>query len=221
MGGENTDWTGPSFCPPAPSNLYEVNQAATPGISQRLAALSESATMAITAKANALRAAGRSVIGFGAGEPDFATPAHIVEAAIAACSDARNHRYTPAIGLPELRDAVVAKTAEHSGFVVERSNVVISNGGKGALFAAFAALLDPGDEVLLPSPYWVTYPEAIALFGEDLGVDVHQTNDLYAIGQLVGPDVEPPGGHAAAADHEAFFAGHRWRFLSFYPFGEF
>ena len=165
MGGEITDRTGPAFSSGSASNLQEVNQAATPGISQRLAALSESATMAITAKANALRAAGRSVIGFGAGEPDFATPAHIVEAAIAACSDPRNHRYSPAIGLPELRDAVVAKTAEHSGYVVERSNVVISNGGKGALFAACAALLDPGDEVLLPSPYWVTYPEAIALFG--------------------------------------------------------
>ncbi|MEE8497027.1 MAG: pyridoxal phosphate-dependent aminotransferase [Acidimicrobiia bacterium] len=121
--------------------------------------------MAITAKANELRAAGRSVIGFGAGEPDFATPAHIVEAAVAACSDPKNHRYSPAIGLPELRDAVVARTAEHSGLEVERSNVVISNGGKGALFAAFAALLDPGDEVLLPSPYWVTYPEVIGLFG--------------------------------------------------------
>ena len=142
-----------------------MNQAAIPGISQRVATLSESVTMAITAKANALRAAGRAVIGFAAGEPDFATPAHIVEAAIAACSDPRNHHYTPAIGLPELRDAVVASTAEHSGFVVERSNVVISNGGKGALFAALATLLDPGDEVLLPSPYWVTYPEAISLFG--------------------------------------------------------
>lgn len=165
MGGESTDRAGPPRSSGSRSNLHEVNEAATPGISQRLAALSESATMAITAKANALRAAGRSVIGFGAGEPDFATPAHIVEAAVAACSDPKNHRYSPAIGLPELRDAVVARTAEHSGLEVERSNVVISNGGKGALFAAFAALLDPGDEVLLPSPYWVTYPEVIGLFG--------------------------------------------------------
>jgi len=138
---------------------------ATPGMSQRLAAISESATMAITAKANALRAAGRQVIGFGAGEPDFATPAHIVEAAIAACSDPINHRYSPAIGLPELRDAVAAATRAHSGLAVERAEVVVTNGGKGALFAAFAALLDAGDEVLLPSPYWVSYPEAIALFG--------------------------------------------------------
>ncbi len=147
--------------------LYSLgmNTTASQGLSQRLAAISESATMAITAKANALRAAGRSVIGFGAGEPDFPTPAHIVEAAIAACSDPVNHRYSPAIGLPELRDAVVASTQTHSGLAIERANVVISNGGKGALFAVFAALLDPGDEVLLPAPYWVTYPEAIGLFG--------------------------------------------------------
>jgi aspartate aminotransferase len=121
--------------------------------------------MAITARANTLRGAGRPVIGFGAGEPDFATPSHIVEAAIAACSDPKNHRYSPAIGLPELRDAVAVRTKAHSGLAVERANVVISNGGKGALFAAFAALLEPDDEVLLPGPYWVSYPEAISLFG--------------------------------------------------------
>lgn len=132
--------------------------------SARLAAIGESATMAITARANELRAAGRPVIGFGAGEPDFPTPAHIVEAAAAACRDPVNHRYSPAAGLPELRDAVVAKTARDSGLRVSRENVVISNGGKGALFAAFAALLEPGDEVLLPAPYWVTYPEAIGIF---------------------------------------------------------
>jgi len=151
--------------PVGPSNLVVMETTVTSGLSQRLVAISESATMAITVKAKALRAAGRPVIGFGAGEPDFATPAHIVEAAIAACSDPINHRYSPAVGLPELRDAVVVATKAHSGLAVERADVVITNGGKGAVFAAFAALLDPGDEVLLPSPYWVTYPEAIALFG--------------------------------------------------------
>ncbi len=146
-------------------NLVVMDTAASEGLSQRLAAISASATMAITAKANSLRAAGRAVIGFGAGEPDFATPVHIVEAAVAACSEPINHRYSPAAGLPELRDAVVVSTKAHSGLAVERANVVISSGGKGALFAAFAALIDPGEEVLLPSPYWVSYPEAIALFG--------------------------------------------------------
>ena len=134
-------------------------------MAQRVAALSASATMAITARANVLRAEGRPVIGFGAGEPDFATPDHIVAAAIDACADPVNHKYSPAVGLPGLRDAVAATTTAFSGFGVERANVIISNGGKGALFAACAALLDPGDEVLLPAPYWVTYPEAIALFG--------------------------------------------------------
>jgi aspartate/methionine/tyrosine aminotransferase len=120
--------------------------------------------MAITARANTLRAQGRPVIGFGAGEPDFPTPGHIVEAAAEACRQPVNHRYSPAIGLTELRDAVVEKTGRDSGFRIARENVVISNGGKGALFATFAALLDPGDEVLLPTPYWVTYPEVISLF---------------------------------------------------------
>lgn len=133
-------------------------------LSRRLAALSESATLAITARAKELRAAGRPVIGFGAGEPDFPTPAHIVEAAAAACADPANHRYSPAIGLPELRSAVAETTAARSNLPAAVENVVISNGGKGAIYAAFAALLDPGDEVLLPAPYWVTYPEAIALF---------------------------------------------------------
>ncbi len=143
--------------------LLAMNPASST-LSRRLAALSDSATMAITARAKARRAEGRPVIGYGAGEPDFPTPAHIVEAAIAACADPVNHSYSPAIGLPELRDAVAAGTSERSGLPVGRENVVISNGGKGAVFAAFAALLDPGDEVLLPAPYWVTYPEAIALF---------------------------------------------------------
>lgn len=121
--------------------------------------------MAIDAKAKALRAAGEDVIGFGAGEPDFPTPTHIVEAAVAACRDPKNHRYTPAAGLPELREAVAAKTARDSAFFVSASQVLVTNGGKQAVEEAFATLLDPGDEVLLPAPYWTTYPESVRLAG--------------------------------------------------------
>ena len=134
-------------------------------VSARIGAIAESATLAVDAKAKALKAAGRPVIGFGAGEPDFPTPDYIVEAAAAACRDPRWHRYTPAAGLPELREAVAAKTYRDSGLKVRPSQVLISNGGKQALYNAFAALLDPGDEVLLPAPYWTTYPESIALAG--------------------------------------------------------
>ncbi|MBK0866321.1 MULTISPECIES: pyridoxal phosphate-dependent aminotransferase [unclassified Saccharopolyspora] len=132
-------------------------------MSARIGGISESATLAVDAKAKALKAAGRPVIGFGAGEPDFPTPQPVVDAAIAACSDPRNHRYSPASGLPELREAVAAKTLRDSGYQVEPSQVLITNGGKQAVYQAFAALLDPGDEVLLPAPYWTTYPEAITL----------------------------------------------------------
>jgi aspartate aminotransferase len=134
-------------------------------ISQRIAGVAESATLAIDAKAKALVASGQDVIGFGAGEPDFPTPPHIVAAAAAACSDPRNHKYTPAAGLPELRAAVAAKTARDSGLQVAASQVLITNGGKQAVLQAFATLLDPGDEVLLPAPYWTTYPEVIRLAG--------------------------------------------------------
>jgi aspartate/methionine/tyrosine aminotransferase len=127
--------------------------------------VAESATLAIDAKAKALNAAGEDVIGFGAGEPDFPTPAHIVAAAVEACSDPRNHRYTPAAGLPELREAVAAKTARDSGYHVSAANVLITNGGKQAVEETFATLLDPGDEVLVPAPYWTTYPESIRLAG--------------------------------------------------------
>ncbi len=127
--------------------------------------MAESATLAIDAKAKALKAAGEDVIGFGAGEPDFPTPAHIVEAAVAACKDPRNHKYTPAGGLPELREAIAAKTARDSGFEVKSSQVLVTNGGKQAVEETFATLIDPGDEVLLPAPYWTTYPEAIRLAG--------------------------------------------------------
>ena len=135
------------------------------GISHRVSAVTESATLAIDAKAKALKAAGEPVIGFGAGEPDFPTPEHIVEAAAAACRDPKNHKYTPAAGLPELRAAVAAKTKRDSGLAVEASQVLITNGGKHAVETAFACLLDPGDEALLPAPYWTSYPESIRLAG--------------------------------------------------------
>jgi aspartate aminotransferase len=134
-------------------------------ISERIAAIAESATLAVDAKAKALQAAGEPVIGFGAGEPDFPTPAHIVEAAAEACRDPKNHRYTPAGGLPELKEAIAAKTKRDSGVDLPAAQVLVTNGGKHAVYNAFQALLDPGDEVLLPAPYWTTYPEAIALTG--------------------------------------------------------
>jgi aspartate aminotransferase len=134
-------------------------------IARRVAAIAESATLAVDAKAKALKAAGEPVIGFGAGEPDFPTPPHIVEAAVVACGDPRNHRYTPAGGLPELKEAIVAKTQRDSGYEVSAKQVLVTNGGKQAVYNAFTALLNPGDEVLLPAPYWTTYPEPIALAG--------------------------------------------------------
>ncbi|MEA2023989.1 MAG: pyridoxal phosphate-dependent aminotransferase [Actinomycetota bacterium] len=132
-------------------------------ISQRALGVAESATLAISAKAKALRAAGEPVIGFGAGEPDFPTPGYIVDAARVAVDDPAMHRYTPVAGLPALRESVAAKTERDSGFPVDPSQVMITNGGKQAIYLAFQALIDPGDEVLLPAPYWVTYPEAIRL----------------------------------------------------------
>jgi aspartate/methionine/tyrosine aminotransferase len=159
-----------------------------PRISARVSAIAESATLAVDTKAKALRAAGRPVIGFGAGEPDFPTPDYIVEAAQRACAQPRFHKYTPAAGLPELREAVAAKTARDSSYQVSASQVLITNGGKHAVFQAFATLLDPGDEVLLPTPYWTTYPEAIALAG---GVAVPVMTD------------ERSGYRASAADLEA------------------
>jgi aspartate/methionine/tyrosine aminotransferase len=134
-------------------------------VSQRLAAIAPSATLAVDSKAKAMKAAGENVIGFGAGEPDFPTPAHIVEAAVEACRDPKNHRYTPAGGLPELKEAIAAKTMRDSAYACDAGQVVVTNGGKHAVFSAFAALCDPGDEVILPAPYWTTYPEAITLAG--------------------------------------------------------
>jgi aspartate aminotransferase len=158
----------------------------TERISRRVAAITESATLAVDAKAKALKAAGHPVIGFGAGEPDFPTPDYIVAAAEAACREPRFHRYSPTPGLPELREAVAAKTARDSGYQVSADQVLITNGGKQALYEAFATLLDPGDEVLLPAPYWTTYPESIRLAG---GVPVEVLTDeqsgyLVSVGQL-------------------------------------
>lgn len=134
-----------------------------PRVSARLSAIAESATLAVDAKAKALKAAGRPVIGFGAGEPDFPTPDYIVEAAVEAARTPRFHKYTPAGGLPELKEAIAAKTRRDSGYEVEPAQVIVTNGGKQAVFEAFAALCDPGDEVLVPTPYWTTYPESIKL----------------------------------------------------------
>ena len=137
----------------------------TEATSARVRAITESVTLAITAKAKALRAAGEPVIGFGAGEPDFPTPAHVVEAAQRACADPAMHRYTPTPGLPGLREAIVRKTARDSGLQAGAEEVLVANGGKHALYNVFQALIDPGDEVLLPAPFWVSYPEQVALAG--------------------------------------------------------
>ncbi|MEU9117464.1 pyridoxal phosphate-dependent aminotransferase [Streptomyces sp. NPDC048483] len=134
-------------------------------VSARIGAISESATLAVDAKAKALKAAGRPVIGFGAGEPDFPTPDYIVEAAVEACRNPKFHRYTPAGGLPELKSAIVEKTRRDSGYEIEAANVLVTNGGKQAIYEAFAAIVDPGDEVIIPAPYWTTYPESIQLAG--------------------------------------------------------
>ena len=134
-------------------------------ISRRIGSIAESATLAVDGKAKALKAAGRPVIGFGAGEPDFPTPDYIVEAAVAAARNPKYHRYSPAAGLPELRAAIAEKTMRDSGYSLDASQVMVTNGGKQAVYNAFATLLDPGDEVIVPAPYWTTYPEAIRLAG--------------------------------------------------------
>jgi aspartate aminotransferase len=157
-----------------------------PRISARISAIAESATLAVDAKAKALKAAGRPVIGFGAGEPDFPTPDYIVEAAAAATKVVANHRYTPTPGLPDLRDAVVAKTKLDSNYEITADQVLVTNGGKQSVYQAFASIIDPGDEVLLPSPYWTTYPECVKLAG---GVSVEifadeTQNYLVSVEQL-------------------------------------
>jgi aspartate aminotransferase len=150
-------------------------------ISARLSGLPDSVTMAITARAAAMRAAGEPVIGFGAGEPDFPTPPHIVASAQQAAADPRDHRYSPAGGLPELRDAVAEFTTAGSGVPVAADQVTITTGAKGAVFGAMAALLDPGDEVLLPAPYWVSYPPAASLFGASVRVLTTTAADRFKV----------------------------------------
>ena len=136
-----------------------------PRISTRIASIAESATLAVDSKAKALKAAGRPVIGFGAGEPDFPTPDYIVAAAIDAAGKVANHRYTPTPGLPELRDAIVKKTMRDSQYEITADQVLVTNGGKQAVYESFATIINPGDEVILPAPYWTTYPECIKLAG--------------------------------------------------------
>lgn len=157
-------------------------------ISHRVGSVAESATLAIDAKAKALKAAGIDIIGFGAGEPDFPTPDNIVEAAAKACADPRNHRYTPTAGLPELREAIVVKTKRDSGLDISASQTLVTNGGKHAVFNTFATLLDPGDEVLIPEPYWTTYPEAIRLAG---GVCVFVPSTLESGFKVTPSELEP------------------------------
>ena len=163
-----------------------AEKSAKPRISTRIAAIAESATLAVDAKAKALKAAGKPVIGFGAGEPDFPTPDYIVQAAIEAAAKPANHRYTPTPGLPELREAIVAKTLRDSHLVITPDQVLVTNGGKQAVYQAFATIINPGDEVILPAPYWTTYPECIKLAG---GVSVEvfadeTQNYLVSVEQL-------------------------------------
>jgi aspartate/methionine/tyrosine aminotransferase len=157
-----------------------------PRISTRIAAIAESATLAVDAKAKALKAAGKPVIGFGAGEPDFPTPDYIVAAAIDAASKPANHRYTPTPGLPELRDAIVEKTKRDSNYVITADQVLVTNGGKQAVYESFATIINPGDEVILPSPYWTTYPECVKLAGgRSVEVFADETqNYLVSVEQL-------------------------------------
>ncbi|WP_237202315.1 pyridoxal phosphate-dependent aminotransferase [Rothia endophytica] len=146
-------------------------------VSRRIGAIAPSATLAVDAKAKALKAQGRPVIGFGAGEPDFPTPAYIVDAAREALNDPANFRYTQAAGLPALKQAIVEKTKRDSGIDIDASQVIVTNGGKQAVYQAFATVIDEGDDVLLPAPYWTTYPEAIRLAGGN-PVEVFAGSDL-------------------------------------------
>ena len=145
-------------------------------ISKKMLAIAESATLKVDSKAKALKAQGRPVISYAAGEPDFETPQNIVEAALRAVSDPKNHRYTPAVGLPEMREAIAEKTLRDSGTKVDPSQVLVTNGGKQAVYTAFQVALNDGDEVLVPAPYWTTYPEAIKLAG-GTQVDVFAGSD--------------------------------------------
>jgi aspartate aminotransferase len=181
-----------SSTPGSGPTSHSTSAGARRRVSARIGGIAESATLAVDAKAKALKAEGRPVIGFGAGEPDFPTPGYVVEAAAAACEDPSNHRYSPAGGMPALKQAIADKTRRDSGYEVEPAQVLVTNGGKQAVYEAFATLLDPGDEVILPAPYWTTYPEAIRLAG---GVPVEvladETQDyLVTVAQLEGARTE-------------------------------
>ncbi|TFD74580.1 pyridoxal phosphate-dependent aminotransferase [Cryobacterium sp. Sr8] len=176
----------PGLCRTGPPPYARIVAHELKRISTRVGSIAESATLKVDGKAKALQAAGRPVISYAAGEPDFPTPEHIVEAALAAVRDPKNYRYTPAAGLPELREAIAAKTLRDSGLEVSPGQVVVTNGGKQAVYQAFATLLDPGDEVLVPTPYWTTYPESIRLAG-GVQVDVFAGSDqgyLVTVEQL-------------------------------------
>ena len=163
-------------------------------ISRRATAITESATLAVDARAKALHAAGEDVIGFGAGEPDYPTPEHIVVAAVEASRDPRNHRYSPTAGLPELRLAIAEKTRRESGVDCEASQVLVTNGAKHAVYEALQTIVDPGDEVLLPAPYWTTYPEAISLAGgESVVLMTRSCPDPPAVVRAEGPFEELVG----------------------------
>ena len=177
--GTHVEHSGPgheSFPPERALRSHDKLEGMTerPRISARISAISESATLAVDAKAKAMKAEGRPVIGFGAGEPDFPTPDYIVEAAVEAARQPKNHRYSPAGGQPELKKAIAEKTLRDSGYEVDPAQILVTNGGKQAIYEAFAAIVDPGDEVIVVAPYWTTYPESIKLAG---GTPVFVTTD--------------------------------------------
>jgi aspartate aminotransferase len=190
-------------------------------VAARIGAIAESATLAVDARAKALQAAGEPVIGFGAGEPDFATPAHIVEAAAAACRDPRAHHYSPTAGLPELREAIAAKTRRDSSFECAASQVLVTNGAKHAVYTALQVLLEPGDQVICPAPYWTTYPEAIALAGGEavtpatteatgFRVTIDQLEAAYTASTKVVLFVSPDNPSGAVYPPEEVEAIGRW-----------
>ena len=190
-------------------------------ISAAVSQIAESATLAVDSKAKSMRAAGENVVGFGAGEPDFPTPKHIVDAAVAACGIAQNHRYSPAGGLGVLKDALAEKTFRDSGLSLEPSQFLVTNGGKQAVFNTMMTLLDPGDEVLLPAPYWTTYPEAIRMFGgipvevfagadQGFRVTVDQLEKARTPQTKVMVFVSPSNPTGAVYDHDEIEAIGKW-----------
>ncbi len=194
---------------------------ADPRISEMAAGIAPSATLAVDSKAKALRAAGEDVIGFGAGEPDFPTPQHVVEAASEACFAPKNHKYSPTGGLAELKEALAAKTLRDSGLELAASQFLVTNGGKQAVYNTMAVLVNPGDEVLLPAPYWTTYPEAVAMFGgtpkpvfADIDAHFKVTVDQLEAARTARTKalmfVSPSNPTGAVYDHDEIVAIGRW-----------